>query len=92
MSTVQTGDLKAGHDPGVGFGLTWNVTRAPEGLLTGHSIGTFGHGGAFGTYGWIDPAKQLAGVFMIAHSGDRRDVRDAFLLMTNAAVVADVKP
>jgi CubicO group peptidase (beta-lactamase class C family) len=92
MSTVHTGDLKAGHDPGVGFGLTVAVTRAPEGTLTGHSTGAFGHGGAFGTYGWVDPAKQLAGVFLIAHSGDRRDVRDAFLLMTAAALAADIQP
>lgn len=91
MSTLHTGSLKAGHDPGVGFGLTVAVAVGPEALLTGQSIGAFGHGGAFGTYAWADPAKQLAGVFLIAHSGDRRDVRDAFLTMANAALTADIQ-
>lgn len=92
MTALQTGDMKAGHDAGVGFGLTVAVTRANEGTLTGLSIGAFGHGGAFGTYAWADPAKQLTGIFLIAHSGDRRDVRDAFLLMANAAYTAGVHP
>jgi CubicO group peptidase (beta-lactamase class C family) len=92
MATVHTGSLKAGHDPGVGFGLTFAVTQAPEGTLTGHSIGTFGHGGAFGTYGWIDRAKQIAGVFMVASSSNTKDVRDVFLTVANSAVLADVQP
>lgn len=92
MSTLHTGSLKAGHDPGVGFGLTVAVTNAPEGTLAGHSLGSFGHGGAFGTYAWVDPAKQLAGVFMIAHAGSSRiDIRDAFVTMAAAALIADIQ-
>jgi CubicO group peptidase (beta-lactamase class C family) len=87
MSTVHTGELRAGHDPGVGFGLTWAVTKDPIGILSGHGIGTFGHGGAFGTYGWIDPRRDMVGVFLIQFSGDRRDVRDAFVEMATAAII-----
>ncbi|WP_321474156.1 serine hydrolase domain-containing protein [uncultured Paludibaculum sp.] len=87
MTRVHTGDLKAGHDPGVGFGLTWAVVKEPIGTLTGHSIGTFDHGGAFGTYGWVDPTKELVGVFLVQEADDAKPVRDAFINMANAAVL-----
>ena len=86
MTRLHTGDLKAGHNPGTGFGLTWEVTKENLGMLTGQSIGTFDHGGAFGTYGWIDPAKELVGVFMIQMSTNGTPARDAFVGMANSAV------
>lgn len=86
MTQVHTGALAAGHNPGTGFGLTWEVTKDPAGTLTGQSIGTFGHGGAFGTYGWVDPDKKLVGVFLIQLTGRPQPMRDAFVTMTNAAV------
>jgi len=87
MTSVHTGNLQAGHNPGTGFGLTWEVTRETAGTLTFQSVGTFGHGGAYGTYGWIDPKKELVGVFMIQFSGSRTDVRDAFVEIANSAVI-----
>lgn len=88
MTTVHTGDIKAGHDPGVGFGLTWAVTKDPIGTLYGHSLGTFGHGGAFGTYGWVDPKKEVVGVFMVQGEGlDTKTARDSFLNMSMAAIL-----
>mgnify|MGYP001066174605 CR=1 FL=1 len=86
MTQVHTGNLAAGHNPGTGFGLTWEVTKDPAGTLTGQSIGTFGHGGAFGTYGWVDPQKQLAGVYLMQLAGRPQPMRDAFVTMANAAV------
>lgn len=86
MTQLHTGDLAAGHNPGTGFGLTWEVTKDPAGTLTGQSIGTFGHGGAFGTYGWVDPQKKLVGVFLIQTTARPQPVRDAFITMANAAV------
>lgn len=88
MTRVHTGDLPAGHDPGVGFGLTWAVVKEPIGTLTGHSIGTFDHGGAFGTYGWVDPVKKMVGVFLVQEDDDARPVRDSFLNIANAAAPA----
>jgi CubicO group peptidase (beta-lactamase class C family) len=87
MSALHTGDLKAGHSPGTGYGLTWEVTKDPIGTLTGQSVGSYGHGGAYGTYGWIDPSKDLVEVFMIQFFGNRNDARDAFLEIATAAVV-----
>jgi CubicO group peptidase (beta-lactamase class C family) len=86
MTQVHTGNLTAGHNPGTRFGLTWEVTKDPAGTLTGQSIGTFGHGGAFGTYGWVDPQKQLVGVYLMQLAGRPQPMRDAFVTMANAAV------
>lgn len=90
MTALHTGDLKAGHNPGTGFGLTWEVTRENLGTLTGQSIGTFGHGGAFGTYGWVDPKKELVGVFLIQITGDGRPARDAFIEIANSSILEAV--
>jgi CubicO group peptidase (beta-lactamase class C family) len=87
MSAVHTGDIKAGHEIGTGFGLTWEVVKENMGTLTGQSIGTFGHGGAFGTYGWIDPKKELVGVFMVGSDGPTKPVRDTFIGIANSAVM-----
>ena len=62
MTRVQTGDLKCGFTPGMGFGYGFAVVRRPEGVTAMLSEGTFGHGGAFGTQSWADPKK---GVFVI---------------------------
>jgi CubicO group peptidase (beta-lactamase class C family) len=51
-------------------------------------MGTYGHGGAFGTQGWIDPAKDLVGVFMMQRSGGGSEgVHEAFREIANAAVI-----
>jgi CubicO group peptidase (beta-lactamase class C family) len=69
MTRVQTGELAAGFTPGMGFGFGWGVVRKPEGVTAMLSPGSFGHGGAFGTQGWIDPQKDLIMVLMIQRTG-----------------------
>jgi hypothetical protein len=54
MSTVQAGDLVTGFTPGNGWGLGVCIVRQPQGVTEMLSPGTFGHGGAYGTQGWID--------------------------------------
>jgi len=87
MSRVHTGQLRAGWLKGTGFGLTWEVVSEPEGTLTGMSEGSYSHGGAFGTFGWIDPKRELVGVFLVQHSGSTFDARDAFIGMANTSIV-----
>jgi CubicO group peptidase (beta-lactamase class C family) len=84
MTGLHTGNIQTGHNPGTGFGLAWEVTREPLGSLTLQSGGTYGHGGAFGTYGWVDPEKELVGVFLV--QGGTSDARNAFVTMAAAAV------
>lgn len=86
MSQVHTGDIRAGWLSGTGFGLTWEVVNAPIGTLTGMSIGNFNHGGAFGTFGFVDPKREMVGVFLVAHAGRTFEARDAFLMMAAAAI------
>jgi CubicO group peptidase (beta-lactamase class C family) len=69
MTTVQTGDLKAGFTPGTAWGLGWCIVREPQGATKDLSAGSFGHGGAFGTQGWIDPQRQKIVVLLIQRTG-----------------------
>jgi CubicO group peptidase (beta-lactamase class C family) len=82
MSTTQTGDLVTGFTPGNGWGLGVCVIRKPQGVTAMLSPGTFGHGGAFGTQGWIDTRKGIVLILMIQRSdfknGDDSPVRWAF--------------
>jgi CubicO group peptidase (beta-lactamase class C family) len=69
MTSVQTGDLVCGFTPGMGFGFGWAVVREPQGVTAMLSPGTYGHGGAFGTQGWIDPKQDLFVILLIQRVG-----------------------
>jgi CubicO group peptidase (beta-lactamase class C family) len=89
MTQVQTGDLPAGFAPGVGWGLGWGIVRNVEGMFRMQSIGTYGHGGAWRTMGWVDPSKDLVGVFLMQRTnggGDIADEMNAFIQMAAAAI------
>ena len=92
MTSVQTGELKTGFVEGMGFGLGVGVVREPKGVTEALSPGTFGHGGAFGTQGWIDPKKGVIYVLMIQRvglpNGDGSEMRKA-LHSIAAAALAD---
>lgn len=82
MTQIQTGDLETGFTPGNGWGLGWCVIREPQGVTGMLSPGTFGHGGAFGTQGWVDPVTCGIYVLMIQRSdlpnSDGSEIRKAF--------------
>ncbi len=65
MSTIHTGDLVTGFTPGNGWGIGCCVIREPQGITEDLSPGSFGHGGAYGTQAWIDPAKKQAYILMV---------------------------
>jgi CubicO group peptidase (beta-lactamase class C family) len=69
MTKVQTGELKTGFVDGMGFGFGWGVIREPKGVTEALSPGSYGHGGAFGTQAWLDPAKDLYTVLLIQRTG-----------------------
>ena len=66
---LQTGDLECGFVPGMGFGLGCGVVKEPQGVTERLSKGSFGHGGAFGTQGWMDPTKDFFAVLLIQRLG-----------------------
>ena len=69
MTTTQTGDIKTGFVDGMSWGFGWQVVAEPKGATEMLSAGTYGHGGAFGTQGWIDPKKGAFYILMIQRTG-----------------------
>ena len=92
LSTPQTGNLPTGflqddaygsRGENYGWGITTSILRTPhDGVASMLSPGAFGHGGAWGTQAWIDPAKGVAYVLMVQRSNfpnsDASDVRRSF--------------
>src|SRR5260221_2028877 len=92
LTTPQTGDLPTGffqndtfgnHGTNYGWGIATCILRTPhEGVAAMLSPGSYGHGGAWGTQAWIDPAKGVAYVLMVQRSNfpdsDATDVRRRF--------------
>jgi CubicO group peptidase (beta-lactamase class C family) len=66
---------------GMGFGLTVDVVLDSVAANARKSNGSFGWGGAFGTYYWVDRKEQLAAVMMIQtpHPNLRRDFENAVM-------------
>ncbi|MBL9133114.1 MAG: beta-lactamase family protein [Verrucomicrobiaceae bacterium] len=83
MTRNHTGDLKAGFSDGMGMGLGFQVVKEPVGVTAMLSAGTYGHGGAHGTQGWIDPTTKSIYILLIQRAGlqptgDASTVRQAF--------------
>ena len=84
MTSIQTDEIHKplGFTPGSEWGLGFALVETPEGATAMLSPGTFGHGGAFGTQGWIDPKQDMIFVLLIARQGfaggDASDVRRDF--------------
>jgi CubicO group peptidase (beta-lactamase class C family) len=73
---------------GTGYGLTFEIVNQPQGTLLLHSPGTFGHGGAFGTEGWIDPKNDLIRIMLVQVSDGSGDApRSVVMQIGEAAVV-----
>lgn len=82
MLQNQTGDLKAGFTDGIVMGLGFQIVGQPVGVTAMLSPGTYGHGGAHGTQGWIDPVKKTVYIMLIQRAGlkngDASPMRQAF--------------
>ena len=70
MTTTQTGELKKDEGPDSGYGLGWQTHKSPH--------PTFGHGGKYNTWMWIDPSKDLIFVLMVQYDTFRGDIRTTF--------------
>ena len=82
MTSPQTGDLETGFTPGNCWGLGWCIVRDPQDVTGMLAAGTFGHGGAFGTQGWVDPESKTIYVLMIQRTkmgnSDGSEIRRTF--------------
>jgi CubicO group peptidase (beta-lactamase class C family) len=82
-----TGIQPVGWMGGSDYGLAWEIVTDPMGELAGHTVGSYGHGGAFGTQGWIDPQNELISIMLIQRSdGGTDSMRNVFLTMAEASV------
>jgi CubicO group peptidase (beta-lactamase class C family) len=71
---------------GSDYGLAWEIVTDPLGELTGHYAGTFGHGGAFGTQGWIDPKDKLISILLIQIADGGTDtLSNVFMTMAESS-------
>lgn len=90
MTRVFTPDVKpSGWMGGTGYGLTFEIVNQPEGTLLLHSPGTFGHGGAFGTEGWMDPAHDLVRIELVQLSDGTGSPARAVVMQIGEAAVED---
>jgi CubicO group peptidase (beta-lactamase class C family) len=66
MTRNQLGEVRIGFPGndlmGYGFGILSEAGK--KGQKDPAGVGTYGWGGAFGTYFWVDPKNQLVGVWM----------------------------
>ncbi len=88
MTEPQTSGIHSvGWVRGSDWGLGWEVVTEPLGELAGHTVGTYGHSGAFGTQGWIDPENHLISILLIqSGGGDTESMTNIFLDMAEAGV------
>jgi CubicO group peptidase (beta-lactamase class C family) len=87
MTRLQTGDIPCGFVEGMGFGLGWAHVKTPKGVTAMLSAGTYGHGGAYGTQGWIDPKQDLFIILLIQRTGlGNGDASPMRLALQQAAV------
>lgn len=91
MTSTQTGDLKTGFTNGMSFGFSWAVVKEPKDITSMLAPGTFGHGGAYGTQGWVDREKDMIMVLMIQRAGlpnaDNSDMRRVLQEIATSAIV-----
>ncbi len=89
MTISHTGDLQAGWAPGMGHGYGYEVVRNTAGLFRYNSTGSFAKGGAYRTYEWVDPEKEISGVFLMqvdSGLGDWRPEINSLMQMSVAAI------
>ena len=89
MTALQESSVPGVAGTGNGWGLTWNRVAGPRGMLTLKSPTAYGHGGAFGTYGLIDPERKLVGVFLTQELGRGiGPAQEGFIEQAEAAATA----
>lgn len=84
MTRNHIGNLPMWEDSlrGYRFGLGFRVMADPGAAAKLVSVGSYGWGGAYGTYFWIDPKEEMIGIMMLqlmpyAHLNIRYDFQNA---------------
>jgi CubicO group peptidase (beta-lactamase class C family) len=56
--------VMAGGKP-ITYALGWQCCTEANAKMSAFGPGSFGHGGAFGTNGWVDPKRKIATVYLV---------------------------
>jgi CubicO group peptidase (beta-lactamase class C family) len=75
MTTNQIGDLKSPKGLGFGYGFETHDRYGVSGM---ESVGSWGWGGAYGTYYRVDPAERMVTVLMYQMIPNNTDLTDKF--------------
>ena len=86
IASLSRSVIGGGDAAGVGFGLGFAVTIDPARTLLPGSRGDFFWGGAAGSYFWVDPAEDLAVVFMTQTLNSPEQARHTLRTMVYAAL------
>jgi CubicO group peptidase (beta-lactamase class C family) len=89
MTANHTGDLPIWlTGPGYGFGLGYSVVKDVGAIGLPASSGSFGWGGAFCTYFWVDPAEDMVGIVMTqVRPYGHLNIRQEFQVLACQAIV-----
>lgn len=89
MTANHTGDRSIWlRGPGYGYGLGYGVKTDLGASGTPAAEGSYGWGGRFCTYSWVDPADELVGIVLTQlRPNDHLPLSEAFQTLTYAAVV-----
>ena len=89
MTSNHTGDLEIWlRGSGAGFGLGYSVLTDMGEAASTSSVGTFGWGGAYCTYFWVDPQEELIGIVMTqVRPYTHLNIRQDFNVLVNQAIV-----
>lgn len=81
-------------DKSLNYACGWQVNTETQRVCSAMPVGSYGHGGAFATNGWIDPSSGIVTVFMVQNvlMPDSSKPRDAFQHLVMEAAGIEVTP
>lgn len=88
-----TAPVRAGGKA-LNYAAGWQCNTASQRVCAAMPVGSFGHGGAFATNGWVDPERQIATVFLVQNVlvPDSGKPRDTFQRLVMQAAGVRVPP
>lgn len=89
MTVNHTGDKEIWlRGPGAGFGLGYSVITDQGAAQTMSNVGTYGWGGAYCTYFWVDPKEEMVAVMMTqVRPYTHLNIRQDFNVLAYQAIV-----
>jgi CubicO group peptidase (beta-lactamase class C family) len=78
------------------YACGWQLNTETQRTCSAMPVGSYGHGGAFATNGWIDPVHQIVTVFLVQNvlvpqSGKARDAFQKVVMDAAGVIVSPVR-